>query len=76
MYRDGTAIVVKQTASSGASATVFGLKDHAGNDIVKFGNDGRLHLIPTTSAAIGSYVSKLAIYDMTGALIGYVPIYA
>jgi hypothetical protein len=75
ILRDGTGLFFKQESTSASDATVFGAKNHLGNDVFKVGNDGRLHIIPTASAPLGSYINKIAIYDMTGALIGYVGVF-
>ncbi|WP_141213343.1 hypothetical protein [Janthinobacterium sp. PC23-8] len=62
--------------TSTAGAVVAGLYDSAGNLRMGIRNGNGIVVDGATSSApVGSYLSKLAIYNSAGVQIGYVPIY-
>jgi hypothetical protein len=66
----------KQTTGSGASILVEQWLDNTGNAKVAWRNDGNLATTTKiTSTSVSTINGAMPIYDLSGTLLGYVPIY-
>lgn len=77
MLKDNAITALQGQAFTGGSTPIAGLVDQGGTFRFGIGNTNGIFIdAATTSAALGAYVGKLAVYNTAGALIGYFPIYA
>lgn len=78
LAKNGTAISLRQEASSAPTAKVLEVQDNAGNPEAGFLNNGGLmtNARETSAAALSTKIQNLLIYDGSGALVGKVPIYS
>lgn len=76
MFVQSDVLSVKQTIGSGGNLLIQQWLNNAGTPVAAFRNDGALSsAYVATATAVATVIRVLPLYDMAGALVGYIPIY-
>jgi hypothetical protein len=76
LRRKNDSIALRSASTSAAGNLSLDVENHLGNTVAGFRNDGGIvSQLRATANSLGALKQVLYIYDNTGALVGYVPIY-